>query len=252
MAETMLVGLGLPRSGTHYLARAVLPPRRAAHEFDAQRHCVVAAEYLQGRVSAASMARYLQRRVALGGLAADVSSINAHGAHLWPEVVAQARFVFTFREPLDWVDAFARHELWHTSSSKHWRHLRAARLRPDRWPAQAADDPLRAIGVGSLDGLLHYWAGHVRQVLCGVPPGQLLVVATEQLDGSLDRISDFLCWPREALIAHDRRDGVPAAIRRAPPVSAQLDPAHVARVMRRQLSGTDWERLGVAEPWQLR
>jgi hypothetical protein len=246
--EPRMIGIGLPRTGTSYLAGMVAPPLRAAHEFDAARHTVVAAEYLLGNIGAGHLAGYLAARARVGALDADVSSINAHGAGTLVAMFPDARFVLTVRPPMDWVDAFARHNAWRPGVLRHWRHLRFARLRPDLWPCLPADEPLAARGLGSLDGLLNYWAQHVGTVLAEVPEARLLVVPTCQLDRSVERIRRFLGWPATALRSHPARNGVPDRVRAIPAVSGLIPPRHVAAIVVRHLVGIDWTRLGLPAP----
>ena len=76
-----------------------------------------------------------------------------------------------------------------------WRHF----LRP---PGSSFSDCERALedhGLFTLDGYFAYWAQHNSDVLSIVPSERLLILRTDQISNSLDRIADFVGVPVDTL-----------------------------------------------------
>lgn len=245
-----LIGVGLPRSGTHYLASAVVPPLQGHHEFDAPRQAIAIAAHRAGALSDAQCHAYLEdRRRRAGNRHADVSWLNASMIHVWLGIEPEARFVMTVRSPLDWMDSYARHNARLRGLARHWQLLRRVLFGAELWPHTPADAVLARQKLPSVDGLLSYWAWHVTSVLAAVPAQRLMIVRTDDLTDSLPKISHFLGWPTGALQSHDAyRDATTQASSRAPGVTELLPREHLASAVQRHLSTVPWSKLGLSDP----
>lgn len=242
-----LIGVGLPRSGTSFLASVVKSPRVGVHEFDARRHAIVVAAALRGEASSQAKRGYLVHRLRhSASVDADVSHLNAALAQEWHSLEPEARFVMSVRDPLSWVDSYARHIARIDVLAWHWRLWADAAFRPDKWPHSSGDELLRKRGLPSLDGFMAYWAQHVRSVLSAVPSSSLLIIPTEQLSKSLSALSGFLSWPEDSLTASGARFNAARTQTEDPGgICADLPTHHVRQVMKRHLRGIPMGSLGL-------
>lgn len=246
-----LIGVGLPRSGTHYLASAVTEPFHGAHEFDAPRQAIAIAARLAGNLSDSQYIAYLEdRRRRSSTLHADVSWLNASMVDAWVALEPQARFVMTLRPPLAWIDSYARHNArLRGRLARHWQLLRQVLFGADRWPHTPADVGLEAQGLPSLDGLLSYWGRHVTLVLAAVPTHRLMILRTDELTQSLPMITGFLHWPAKALQPGGaQRDATWRPTVSTPRITDLLPREHLASALQRHLSAVPWPRLGLSDP----
>lgn len=242
-----LIGVGLPRSGTSFLASAVRPPRVGLHEFDAEPQALLVATILNGTAPSETVRRYLAQRLRRSATVdADVSHLNAFMAAEWVELEPDARFVMTVREPIAWIDSFARHTDRLHAVAWHWRLLREARFQPERWPHRAGEELLAQRGLPSLDGFMAYWVSHVSCVLSAVPAPRLMTVTTQQLSDSLSSIAAFLGWSGDLEVAGARYNATGGSVHDAG-LCSQLPRALVRQAMLRHLSHVDMRALGLPE-----
>jgi hypothetical protein len=109
----------------------------------------------------------------------------------------EARFILTVRPPLQWLESMINQQLGMPCPIR-WQRLRDLRFGdmarfPDREYA------LERRGLYTLDGYLSHWARHNRDVLKQVPADRLLVVETNHLASSLERIAGFVGVPVSTL-----------------------------------------------------
>ncbi|NOZ21810.1 MAG: sulfotransferase domain-containing protein, partial [Planctomycetes bacterium] len=82
-----------------------------------------------------------------------------------------------------------------------WRKMADVRFRSDEFTHSKEEQVLADRGLYTLDGYLSYWAEHNETVLRKVPHSRLLIVKTEEIDDSIDRIADFLGIPANSIDA---------------------------------------------------
>lgn len=249
-AQGRLIAIGLPRTGTRFLAGMIADPWQAKHEFDMTRQAFVATSHLRGQALPSAVRNYLLwRRKSLGG-ASDISSINQDladalvGPH--NEEGPPETYVLTVRDPLEWVDAYARAlTMWFGQQGVN-AALRAARCRPDLWPHRPADRPLAESGLFSLDAYLYWWARSTSGVFGHLPQDRMLVVPTERLGEARAQLEAATGWPPEAFHPHERYRNSAPRWEGGQSIIDRLDPAHVAAVVERQLGGHDWGQVAAA------
>lgn len=239
-----LIGVGLPRTGTRYLATMITEPKRASHDFDLARQALVATAHLRGTAKRTAVRHYLTMRMQAIRADADICGQNLETMDVWPEVAPHATFVLTIRDPLEWVDAIARALLTVIPQAEVLRMVHEARCRPDLWPTLTGDEPLRAQGLYSLDAYLRWWATATKAALEDLPAQRLVVLPTAQLPTAAARLSAATGWPVEAFTGTSVERNAAAPWESGRSIIDDMPQSHVAAALERQLVGTDWSRLG--------
>jgi len=217
-----LFGIGSPKSGTHSLEAVFADRYRTAHEPEALVLVDLIVAVAEDRATEGDLRRYLRSRERRLRLEVNCAGLNGLVVEQLVEVVPQARFVLTLRDPFDWLTSLVDHSLRGDPAPGYLR-LRALRYGADRvHPAQ--ERPLAEAGLFTLDGYLHSWAERNERALAVVPENRLLVVRTDQLGTRLGDIADFAGVPLSALDA--TRTHEYAAPSRSGLLD-ELDPAYV-------------------------
>lgn len=203
-----LLGVGLPRSGTHSLASLFQARYRAAHEPAARSTIRLVTGYAEGRIGRREMRASLLARDRSLHLEVEASHFLHHAVDLLPEVLPEARFVLTVREPCAWLES----EICQNAKVRGrppWSALERCRYRRYGLDFTAADRALQRLGgVHPLASYLRYWCDHIEAVLRHVPPERVLILRTEAIGSSLDAIASFAGVPAgslDALRAHAGR-----------------------------------------------
>ncbi|HKJ73865.1 MAG TPA: hypothetical protein VKA19_07090, partial [Alphaproteobacteria bacterium] len=99
-----------------------------------------------------------------------------------------------------WLDSFMDQKLNTPLAHMHpWRRLWREILQPPGAEFSEYETLLRERDLFTLDGYFSYWAEHNSRALSIVPQDRLLVLRTDQISNSLDRIADFIGVPVDTL-----------------------------------------------------
>ena len=191
-------GVGLAKTGTHYLAGMFNTHYRAAHEYDWASTIVLAQRVQSGALSENWIKRRIRERDSEWRLDVDVSHVNVFMIERLVEEFPSARFIATIRDCYSWLVSMLNHQLnrpfaghtleWANFAFPKWKF---------NYPVEEA--PLKRAGLYCLDAYLDYWSVYTRRVLEGVPSNRLLVLRTSNLTNSASKISSFLQIPVETI-----------------------------------------------------
>jgi hypothetical protein len=186
-----MYGVGEGKSGTQTLA-AMLGHYRAAHERERLRARDLAADVFSGRVDLNSrrVEVELRRRQWRHHLEADVAGNMSIFVEPLARTQRRAQFVLLVRDCFSWLNSRVEHTLRHPDDDPSRYH--ATRFAPyaDRHaPEEAA---LENAGVLPISSYLRAWAQTNASVLAAAPADRLLVIRTEDLSCSADRLAAFL------------------------------------------------------------
>jgi hypothetical protein len=153
------------------------------------------------------------------------------------ECFPEAKFILTIRNPYDWLDSFINHQLsrpleeeFDRDTARRWRKYRQMRFQREMDQHHPEDKKLLEKGLFTLDGYLSYWARHNHRALSVIPPLRLLVVRTQDISQSPEKIAEFLGIPSSSLDTghmHANR------ARERHGVLEELDPKHLDTVVDR-------------------
>lgn len=215
--------VGTGKSGTHSVARA-LGGLRAAHEPGAMRVVDLLLSMEEGRASHRAIDQALLKRDRSLWLELESSHLLGLLTPRLTRLFPDALFILTVRHPRAWVASQIRHELTRPAAP-HWHRWRHARF---SGPATPEDSPLLEAGCYPLRGYLRYWERHNAGVLTSVPEERLLVVRTETIGESLERMAQFLGIGADLVVPDAawsfRSDGAPTPL-------DKLDPGYIAAMI---------------------
>ena len=190
-------GVGMAKSGTHSLSALFGRHHRSAHEPEEHLLIKLILGMANGSTSTADAERYLIVSDKRLKLEMNSSSLNYFVLPSLVELFGDARFIVTVRPPLQWLESMINQQLG-LPCPVHWQRLRDLRFGGTaRFPER--EYALERRGLYTLDGYLSYWARHNRDVLQQVPADRLLVVETNRLASSLERIAGFVGVPASTL-----------------------------------------------------
>jgi hypothetical protein len=190
--------VGLPRTGSTSLY-TLFTNFRAGNEFMEQQTIARVVQRHNGGFSAAELEQYLRRRDDEGDLEMDSASFH----HLYLEFLRDeypdARFIMTIRSPYDWANSYIKMIMgWHqrfTAGGQplpRWMEDYGVMLFGDfswSWVASPATVAERAEPLAT--AFIKHWAEANRRTLSLLPADRALVVRTEELSQSCDRIARF-------------------------------------------------------------
>lgn len=193
-----LYGVGNGKSGTTSLAR-MFGNYRSGHEVDAEHMRVLAAETFRGEldVDSARVRRVLRYRNWRHHLEVDVAGNLSPFVGPATQLFPDSRVVLLVRDCFSWLDSRVEHSLRRPQGNVTPFYLSKYALHDD--PYAPEESPLRDAGLLPVASYLRAWADTNDQVLHDTPTERLLVVRTEELDGSVTELARFAGVPEESL-----------------------------------------------------
>lgn len=215
-----LLGVGLPKTGTTSLA-GVFRGYRWGHELLFAESIEAIAAWRAGALDDAGMAAWVAARDEAGQLEVDSASFNHFVLALLVERHPTARFVYTRRDPVAWADSFLNMMLRNAARFAPspaapegrpwpaWQVSLGRLLAPSFEPAAFASPEALAPALPSLaDELLAFHERETARIEALLPPDRTLVLATDDLTGSLAALADLAGVPLatlDAAGAHENR-----------------------------------------------
>jgi hypothetical protein len=189
---------GLPRTGSTSLY-TLFTNFRAGNEFMERETIEKIVERHNGVLTPATFEQYLRRRHAEADLEMDSASFHHLYLDFLVEEYPDARFIMTIRSPYDWANSYIKMVMgWHRRFTAAgdplpaWMEDYGAMLFGRFSWAWVASPATIAERVEPLaDAFVRHWAEANRRTLALLPAGRALVVRTEALSQSRDRIARF-------------------------------------------------------------
>jgi hypothetical protein len=238
-------GLGLGRTGTTSLAAMFSPAYRSAHEAQADRMRLLCAGVVHGEVELAVVQRELRRRRRTLRLEVDVAGFLSPVAPELRDEFPRARFILTIRDCFSWLRSFL--ELTYLYPARpdtpldRWRD---ARFGPKVATWDERSIPLRSRGLYPIPAILSHWCTENERVLREISPERLLVVRTEELSRSLERIAEHCgIAPQSLHETHANAARSEAGLLAQVPTSYLVEAAEPCAELMERFWGPDWRSL---------
>lgn len=142
--------------------------------------------------------QYIQHRDRRLGLEMDSSCLNYFLIDILVKEFSEAKFILTIRDCYSWLDSSINHHLVRPElRDKHWRKnhwikLDNWRFGADKFQHAPEEQILADNGLHTLDGYFSHWMEHNSKILSTVPEDRLLVVKTQEINQSIQKIENFL------------------------------------------------------------
>jgi Sulfotransferase domain len=186
--------IGLPRSGTHSIAYMLQKNYRTDHEPQNKRTIYHLLEWMSGKYTYSTMKNFLVWRDKKLALELESCHYMHHVVDLLMECFPQAKFIFTIRHPLTWLESEININLkTYFYRLKYWQALEAYRYGRYNFQFTKFDSSLKNIpGSYPLNSYLYYWKDHVSHVMSSVPLEKILLIKTVNIPKDIEKIAIFL------------------------------------------------------------
>ena len=190
---------GIGKTGTTSIA-GIFSNYRAAHEFMFPETTRAISDYRTGVISKQEFVEFLRQRDQKGSLEMDSASFNFMYLDILTQQYPEAKFIATVRDCYSWLDSVINMLLvldipdWiiDYGSGSFGVHISREMFVSRESLSRALPD--------LLDGLLGYWAYGTGVTLDNLPQGRFLVVKTDEISESLDKMAKFLGIPTSTLV----------------------------------------------------
>jgi len=173
---------------------------RAWHEFMFPETTKAISDYRTGVISKQQFVEFVCQRDQKGNLEMDSASFNFMYLDILAEQYPKAKFIVTVRDCYSWLDSMINMLL--VLNIQDWiidYGSRSFGIHIAREMFVSRESVLRAL-PDLLDGLLGYWAYGAGVTLDNLPQGRFLIVKTDEISGSLDKIAKFIEIPTRTLV----------------------------------------------------
>jgi len=181
--------VGSAKSGTHSIASIFAQNYASSHEPEHSSLIQAILARAAGELSDRRLSALLADRDERLRLEMDSSQLNgsviAHLAALFPA----SRFILTIRDVYSFVNSAIDHHMARAGGSENWRRMNQHKF--GGFPHTPHDRILEEKGLYPLNGYLAYWSRHNQCVLRAVSPDRLLIVRTNEIGQSMERIAGF-------------------------------------------------------------
>ena len=190
--------VGQAKSGTASLCGLLAKNYRAAHEPERAQLLEMILKESQGEVVGKDFRAYLLERDRRLNLEYDIAWANQFIIGYLLEAFPDARFIVLLRDARSWFQAIVGHLL----SRKIPSDVRAFLdwwFKPAQFPHSRYDQAMEAQGLYSVAAFLNAWNQHVNSCTQAIPPDRRLILRTDELNQSHQRLASFLGIPVEQL-----------------------------------------------------
>lgn len=182
--------LGAAKTGTTSFSAMFETYYDAAHEPETVKTTDAVATILGDQADSLDVVAWLRARDQRLKLEVEASHPLGYMAPWLPEAFPEARFVITLRDPLPWLKS--RLNFHYYKTPPEWQKYRD--LIWGRWHKGYHDEEkfLEEKGLYSIDAYLAQYSEQYELLFKHLPEQRRLLIKTEALDTSIDRIADFL------------------------------------------------------------
>ena len=192
-------GVGLPKTGTTSLAAMLTMQGRCRHEAMAKYILPYICSYLRGEISDEVMCKRLRYRIALLKLDVDVTSFLHHFTDFLCEMYPDAKFIFTIRNCYSWVKSIINHmDTRPIPKNDPWVEYRNVRFNSGEG-FEPEEKVLERKGLYPIGSFLRHWAEMNLNILSSLPRDRSLILRTEDLNDSVNRLAAFLGVSRSTI-----------------------------------------------------
>jgi len=190
--------VGTPKSGTTSLYGMLKDNYRSVHEPRAEPLIKAILARADGELSYDEFARFVRKRDADLWLELESSFVAGFIVDVLSREYPDSKFILTVRNCYSWLDSTFNHQLTspllgYQEKLIHWW------MGPDRDKHVSEEKILVDNGLNTLDSYLSAWEYQNRRILETVPESRILVLRTDEISQSTDRIAEFLGIPAESV-----------------------------------------------------
>ena len=187
--------IGTAKSGTHSIASMFNKFYKSAHEPDSHFMVGVILRKAMGLFSQRELSLFVKKRDERLQLEMEASNLNYYVLDDLLREFPEAKHVLTIRDCYSWLASAINHHLNGLKDAEHWHLYRDLRYKAPDVKYAPQEKVLKEMGVHPLEGYLIYWAAHNSRVLELVPKEKLLIIRTDEISNSAEKMAAFFGIP---------------------------------------------------------
>jgi len=197
--------VGAEKTGTTSLHSMLKNNFRSGHEVDPQQTLQLAIDYQKGTLTKEQAGNILINRDQLLNLEMESAHHFAYICDILVEIFPIAKFIITIREPYSHLESRLN---WNkTQSHPAWRNYINFFIEREHLGYEKEEILLREKNLYSLDTYLKQYADHYKRVLNTIPIEKRIIIKTNELNYSTEKIAHFLdIDSRKIIIAHSKKN----------------------------------------------
>jgi hypothetical protein len=197
--QVHLFCVGAAKTGTHSIGHMFDSSVRAYHEAGAGEIIPLIISPLDEKERKMRLLQCIRERDGLISPEVDSSQLNFFMIDVLLSEYPEARFLLTIRDCHAWLNSFINHSLRFPDTAPLWRQFRDFRFGANRLTHPSEEEPLRQLGLYTLEGYLSYWASHNKGVIDAIPSDRLLIVRTDEISDRAEEIAEFAGLPPHSI-----------------------------------------------------
>lgn len=191
--------IGMPKSGTHSIDGLFGNNYRSLHEPEFENTWNTLLSYDKGEMNENQLHDILRARDRRLWLELDSSNLNYYLMDFLLHEFPESKFILTIRDCQSWLASAVNHRITRKQSVKRTIEKDQFRFGSNVFQYDAEEKILESYGLPSINVLLTYWAIHNQTAIRTIPQERLLVLRTDEISGSAERIAEFLDIPSRTL-----------------------------------------------------
>jgi hypothetical protein len=216
--------VGTEKSGTHSVAQVFARHYRSDHEPD---YPTLIPRLLAKPSEDDAWMTFLRRRDRRLWLEMEACWLHIFHLERLARAFPTAKFVLTIRDCYSWLDSLVNH-LIAFDVGPYWGRAQLAYYRPEQYAFQPGEEAFRDAGLFPIRAYLSAWGRHYRHAVEVIPPERLLVVRTNEIANSAERLGAFLDVDPDSI---DVQEGHQAANDRRFHMVERIDPGLLDRTV---------------------
>ncbi|MGR6034157.1 MAG: sulfotransferase [Candidatus Nitrosoglobus sp.] len=191
--------VGTPKSGTHSIAE-MLSNYRASHEPNEILIINMIHDRLHNKLSNDKLNRILRARDVFHWYEMESSHLMGMFAPELSLLFNNAKFILTIRDCISWLDSWFNHQLSRPPlNNDSIYNLGRNNYYSQGYSYTRYDRFLEGYNLFPIKSYLAFWTRHNSIVLNSIPGDKLLVIKTNEISSSSDKISKFLMIPKKSI-----------------------------------------------------
>ena len=194
--------VGIAKTGSTSMA-GIFGRYRSAHEFMFEESTKTIVQYTTGVLAREALREFVLRRDRLGNLEMDSASFSFSYADILVELFPTALFILTIRDCYSWLDSLLNMILLIGPRMPAWMLEYGQKVNGYSFTASMVEprDTLIRHLPDLIESSLRYWSTANELLLKRLPPERTLILRTDRISTSIDRIACFVGVPETTLLA---------------------------------------------------
>lgn len=191
--------VGTPKSGTTSIP-SMFSNYRTYHEITDTFLISLIRKSLDKQISINELESIFKKRDKRMWLEMDSSHYNAFFVGVLHNIYPQAKFILTLRDCISWIDSWFNHQVSRETQPDFSIYDFGRRNYYSRgYSYTKYDSFLEELNLFPLKSYFEFWNDHNSKVIRTIPENQLLILKTEAISTSTDKIASFLQIPTSSL-----------------------------------------------------